>query len=111
MAVEMNPGEWLVWDDASYYSSDPKYVTSQVVKATGKTVTHRGLWSNDTRRNIDGSEVWCGDEVQAKTLVERLTSSAGLMKDERRRAKERHLERVVKIVAAATPDALKGGAK
>ncbi|KQS55942.1 hypothetical protein ASG17_07780 [Brevundimonas sp. Leaf363] len=46
--------------------------------------------------------LFSGPEANAKALVERLTSSAGLMKDEVRRSRERHAARVAAEVARAT---------
>ena len=96
----MNAGQWLVYNAAGYFS-DPRYEVSEIVKVTLKTVVLRGVWGRDTRKNIDGKELWYGAEVEAKALAERLNSSSALMKDEVRRSRERHQERVTKLVQAS----------
>lgn len=93
-------GQWLVWNGASAWS-DPRYEAAEIGKVTAKTVTYRSSWGRDTRRNIDGSEVWSGPEAEAKALAVRLNSSVGLMKDEVRRSRERHSERVSNLVQAS----------
>lgn len=98
--AEWRVGQWLIWDAAGYFS-DPRYEASEIVKLTPKTVTIRGTWGRDTRRNIDGKELWAGPEIEAKALAERLNSSVGLMKGEVRRSRERHQERASKLVQAS----------
>jgi len=93
-------GHWLVWNGASSWN-DPRYEAAEISKVTAKTVTYRSLWGRDTRKNIDGNELWSGPEAEAKALVVRLNSSVGLMKDEVRRSRERHSERVSKLVQAS----------
>ncbi|GEM_PF-6662609 len=97
---ELRVGQWLVWDASGWHSS-PRYEAAEIVKVTAKTVTYKGVWGRETRKNIDGSEVWSGPKAEAKALAERLNSSSGLMKDELRRSHERHRERVSKLVQAA----------
>lgn len=102
MAVEITVGQWLVWNA---WGVKPRYEAAEVVKITAKTVTHSGLWGRETRRTISGDEVWCGPEADAKALVKRLNSSSSLMADEQRRSRERHNERVQKLIAfSANPD-------
>ena len=100
LEAELRVGRWLVWDASSWHSSS-RYEAAEIVKVTAKTLTYKGTWGRETRKNIDASEVWAGPEAQAKALAERLNSSSGLMVDELRRSRERHRERVSRLVQAA----------
>lgn len=94
-------GGWVVWNDALSVLSSPHYEAGEIVKVTPKTVTTRSRLGSTFRRSISDT-LWFGGEDQAKALLEKLTSSVGLMKDEVRRSKERHNERAQQLIAKAT---------
>jgi hypothetical protein len=93
-------GDWAVWDDGMSWHSNPRYECGEVVKVTPRTMTYKGR-GRDIRRDIGGT-LWSGSEPDARALVERLSSSAGLMIDETRRSRERHKSRVDELIAKAT---------
>lgn len=104
------PGQWAVWNDASrFLGADPRYETAEILKATPKTVTTRSIYGHRENRRMSEDMLWAGPEAGAKALVERLSSSVGLMKDEIRRSRERHAERAAKLLSRANPSTDQGG--
>lgn len=94
MAEEIKVGDWIVWDDCHSWSGQPRYECREVSKVSPKTVSYRYEYIHRDRR-IDRSKVlFCGPEEAARSLSARLNSSAGLMKDEVWRSKERHVQRL-----------------
>ena len=94
MTDEIKVGGWIVWNDCVSLGGSPRYECREVSKASPKTASYRYEYIHRDRR-IDRSRVlFCGPEDAARSLCARLNSSAGLMRNEVCRSKDRHVQRL-----------------
>lgn len=94
MTTQPTVGQFAVFNDGF---SEPRYVALQIVKVTAQKVMLREGAYRD-RHVYKDNILFVGCQQSVEHLVERLTSSLGLMKDECRRSRERHTARVAKIL-------------
>lgn len=91
-------GDWMIVDDGF---SGPVYRAMRIIKVTEQKVVATDSSRSKARHFYKDRLKFVGTESECRRYVERLTSSVGLMTDECRRSRERHNDRVNKILAEA----------
>jgi hypothetical protein len=92
--IEVREGDWAINKD-TFGRFDIRHVT----KVTPKTVSGK-FYPNGRDCRVDRSTVmFSGEEVRARSVLERLTSSRAQMSDEIQGATRRHLARVEAIIS------------
>lgn len=95
MTQEPKVGQWAVFNDGFGYD---KYVAQQIVRVTAqKIMTREGAYRE--RHHLKENVHFVGTEERCLRLCARLQGSVGLMTDEVRRSRRRHLERVAQMIA------------
>lgn len=97
--IEANIDDWIVINDGF---SEPLYRTLRVIKSTPQKVVAVDAGRAQGRHIYKDNLHHVGSEAACRSIVEALTSSVGLMRDEHRRSRQRHTERVAKILSAAS---------
>lgn len=88
--------DWVIIDDGF---SSPVYRAMRIIKVTEQKVVATDSSRSNARHFYKDRLKFVGTESECRRYVERLTSSVGLMTDECRRSRERHNDRVNKILA------------
>ena len=95
--IEINVGDWCVRRSSWRFEA-----IGPVEKVTPKTLTAPGHWSSRASRMERECVLFVGSEAATLALVERLNSSMSLCTQEERAARQRHEERVAKLIAEAS---------
>lgn len=95
MTEQPKVGQWAVFNDGW---KDDRYVAQQIVRVTEqKVMTREGAYRE--RHHAKENIRFTGTEERCLRLCDRLQGSVGLTTDEVRRSRQRHAERVAKMIA------------
>ena len=95
MTQEPKVGQWVVFNDGWH---NDRYIAQQITRVTAqKVMTREGAYRE--RHHAKEKILFVDTEERCLRLCDRLQGSVGLTTDEVRRSRERHSERVEKLIA------------
>lgn len=94
-SIEVNKGDWVIVNHGFH---EPLYRALRVIKVSPQKFVAADPSRSNARHFYKDNIHRVDTEDECRAIVERLTSSVALMKDEQRRSRERHAARVAKIL-------------
>ncbi|MGV3580028.1 hypothetical protein [Brevundimonas sp.] len=107
METKHTVGSWAVWNDIASFGGF-RYETAEISRVTPRMVMTKRQSGREAHHD-KAAILFSGTLENARSVAERLTSSAALSDQERHASRERHKKRTADIVFRATSTEEQGG--